>query len=113
MVKLLTDISKRRLLTMKKLTYFFLLAIFVIAGCDTNPQSASARQCHWGIKQANKELKESEAKGFSGVVEATKAASLISAAAVQYEFGKYKNCNIKIKRARKFIKNAEFDKNKK
>lgn len=98
---------------MKKLTYIFLAAIFVIAGCDTNPKSASAKQCDWGIKKANEESKIAEAKGFSGALELTKAAGLIAAAAVQYEFGKYKNCNIKVKRARKFIKNSYYHKKKK
>ena len=46
---------------MKKLTYVFLAAIFIIAGCDTNPKSASAKRCDWGLKKAEKELKIAEA----------------------------------------------------
>lgn len=97
---------------MKKLSYFFLLAIFLLAGCETNPASKSARQCQQGLKQAYKELDLVKAKGFSGTVEYTKAATLLTGASVQYEFGKYPNCIDKVKRARKFIKNSQFNKNK-
>jgi hypothetical protein len=97
---------------MKKLSYSFLLLIFLIAGCETNPSSASARQCQQGLKQAYKELNIAKVKGFSGTVEYTKAATLLTGASVQYEFGKYPNCIDKVKRARKFIKNSQFNKNK-
>lgn len=97
---------------MKKISYSFLLSIFLIAGCETNPSSASARQCQHGLKIANKELNFAKAKGFSGTVEYTKAATLLTGASIQYEFGKYPNCIDKVKRARKFIKNSQFNKNK-
>lgn len=95
---------------MKKISYTFLFFIFLIAGCNTNPSSTSARQCQDGLKTANKELNFAKAKGFSGTVEYTKAASLLTAAAIQYEFGKYPNCIDKVKRARKFIKNSQISK---
>ena len=97
---------------MKKLSYFLFLSIFLIAGCETNPSSKLARQCYEGLKTANKELDLAKVKGFSGTVEYAKAAGLLTGASVQYEFGKYKNCIIKVKRARKFIKNSQFDKDK-
>jgi len=97
---------------MKKLSYSFLLLTFLIAGCETNPSSASARQCQQGLKQAYKELNIAKVKGFSGTVEYTKAATLLTGASIQYEFGKYPNCINKVKRARKFIKNSQFNKNK-
>ena len=96
---------------MKILPVFLLSVIFLISGCETNPASAS--QCQDGLKKANKELNFAKAKGFSGSVEYTKAATLLTGAAIQYEFGKYTNCIDKVKRARHFIKNSKFDKNKK
>lgn len=86
--------------------------MFLITGCVTNPSSRLARQCQDGLKVANKELDFAKAKGFSGTVEYTKAATLLTGAAIQYEFGKYPNCIDKVKRARRFIKNSQFDKNK-
>lgn len=93
---------------MKKLSYLFLLTIFLIAGCETNPSSQSARQCQEGLKAAYKELNFAEAQGFSGTVEYTKAATLLSGASIQYEFGKYPNCIDKVNRANVFIKNSRL-----
>ena len=92
---------------MKKLSYTFLLAIFLIAGCETNPSSASAQQCLSGLKADKKELNFAKSQGFSGTVEYTKAATLITGASIQYEFGKYPNCINKVKRARRFIRNSQ------
>jgi len=44
-----------------------------------------------------------KAKGFDGTVEYTKAASLLGAAKIQFEFGKYPNCIDKVQRARAYI----------
>lgn len=98
---------------MKKLSYSLILFTFLIAGCETNPSSQSALECHQGLKIAKEELNLAKVKGFSGTVEYTKAAGLITGASVQYEFGKYINCIKKVKRARRFIKNSQFDKDKK
>ena len=97
---------------MKKISLTLLFLVFLITGCVTNPSSSLARQCHEGLKIANKELDFAKAKGFSGTVEYSKAATLLTGAAIQYEFGKYPNCINKVKRARRFIKNSQFDKNK-
>lgn len=93
---------------MKILMYSFLLSLLLVGGCQTNPSSASARQCQQGLKIANKELNFAKAKGFSGTVEFTKAATLLTGAAIQYEFGKYPNCIDKVKRARRFIKRSKI-----
>lgn len=95
---------------MKILSYAFLFTIFLIAGCNANPASKSARQCDQGIKQAYKELNAAKVKGFSGSVEYTKAATLLTGASIQYEFGKYPNCIGKVKRARRFIRNSQIKK---
>ena len=99
-------------MTMKILPVFLISTIFFISGSETNPASASARQCQNGLEKANQELNFAKTKGFSGGVEYTKAATLLTGAAIQYEFGKYVNCIDKVKRARRFIKNSKFDKNK-
>jgi len=95
---------------MKKLPVLFLMAVFLLAGCETNPLSKSAQQCQSGLKKANEELNFAKAKGFSGTVEYTKAATLLTGAAIQYEFGKYPNCINKVERARKFIKYSQVKK---
>ena len=92
---------------MKKLSFAIFLTMFIIAGCETNPSSASARQCLSGIKAAKAELNFAKTQGFSGTVEYTKAATLITGASIQYEFGKYPNCINKVKRARRFIRNSQ------
>ena len=97
---------------MKNILYLLIAVMFLVAGCATNPASKSARQCQDGLKIANKELDFAKAKGFSGTVEYSKAATLLTGAAIQYEFGKYPNCINKVERARRFIKNSQFDKNK-
>ncbi|TDY02385.1 hypothetical protein [Thiohalophilus thiocyanatoxydans] len=80
------------------------LAFFVITACAGNPESNAARQCERGLKTAYQELDFAKAKGFSGTMEYTKAASLLTAAKVQSEFGKYPNCIDKVERARAYIR---------
>jgi len=86
-------------------TKMFALVIFVFlgVGCAGNPNSSIALECDNGLKNAYKELDFAKAKGFSGTVEYTKASSLLGAASIQKEFGKYPNCIDKVKRARSYI----------
>ena len=91
----------------KTKNYTVILSLFLIAGCQTNPSSPAARQCKSLVKKAEQELNFAKAKGFSGTVEYTKAATLLTGANIQYEFGKYPNCIDKAKRARKFIKQSQ------
>ncbi|MCK5387353.1 MAG: hypothetical protein KAJ39_09205 [Gammaproteobacteria bacterium] len=93
---------------MKNISYLLVAVMLLVAGCETNPASKSARQCQHGLEVANKELNFAKAKGFSGTVEFAKAATLLTGAAIQYEFGKYSNCIDKVKRARKFIKRSQI-----
>ena len=44
-----------------------------------------------------------KAKGLGGTWEITKAATLLTGAKIQSEFGKYPNCVDKVRRARAFI----------
>lgn len=88
---------------------FILLALFitVISACAGNPNSPIALSCERGLKIAYQELDLAKARGFSGTVEYTKAASLLGAAKIQYEFGKYPNCVDKVERARAYIKKSQ------
>lgn len=91
--------------TEMKFTNLILVAlVVVIAGCAGNPASSLAQQCHDGLAIANKELNYAKTKGLDGTVEYTKAASLLGAAKIQSEFGKYPNCIDKVRRARAFIR---------
>jgi len=92
---------------MKIISYAVVLSLFLIAGCQTNPSSPAAKQCLYLLKKAEQELSIAKSKGLSGTVEITKAATLITGANIQYEFGKYPNCIDKAKRARKFIKQSQ------
>ncbi len=92
---------------MKTILFTFVLSIFIVTGCQTNPSSKLARQCWSGLEKAKQELNFAKAQGFSGTVEYTKAATLITGASIQYEFGKYPNCINKVERARRFIKNSQ------
>ena len=83
------------------------LVLFVSAGCAGNPNSSQAHQCENGLSVAYKELDYAKTKGFDGTVEYTKAASLLSAAKIQSEFGKYPNCIDKVNRARAYIAKSQ------
>lgn len=75
-----------------------------IAACPGPPADIElAEQCERGLDAAYAELDFAKAKGFSGTVAWTQAASLLSAASVQKEFGKYPNCVDKVRRARYYI----------
>lgn len=79
------------------------LFLFLLAACEGNPNSAAAQQCSGDLSHAYNELDISKANGFDGTVNYAKAASLLTAAKVQEEFGHYPNCVEKVVRARAFI----------
>lgn len=89
-----------------------LLALSV-GGCATSPNNTSdadyklSRQCDKSLDVAYEELSFSEAKGFGGSWEYTKAASLLSAASVQSGFGSYEGCIEKVDSARAYIKESQ------
>jgi hypothetical protein len=87
-----------------------LLLVIILAtstGCAGNPNSSLAAQCENGLDVAYKELDFAKAHGFGGTVEYTKAASLLGAAKIQSEFGKYPNCIDKVQRARAYIAKSQ------
>lgn len=85
-------------------TAFTVIMLSACAGQPSNPDIAE--QCESGLAVAYKEYDAAESKGFSGSVAMVKAASLLGAADVQQEFGKYPNCVDKVERARYYIKQA-------
>lgn len=94
---------------MKKTTALILsTALFLSLGaCARVPHVSQAQACSSGLNQAFTELDAAKAKGFSGTVSWIKAASLLSAAKIQQQFGKYPNCLDKVHRAREYIRLAE------
>lgn len=83
------------------------LVLVLIVGCTGNPDGALARERSSGLATAYDELNSAEAEGFSGTIDWTKAASLLTAAKVQYEFEHYPNCIDKVERARGYIQRAK------
>ncbi len=90
---------------MKSITFHLAVTIVAAfaAGCAGNPNNSLADQCHNGLNAAYSELDYAKTIGLEGTIEYTKAASLLGAAKIQYEFGKYPNCIDKVNRARTFI----------
>ncbi len=85
-------------------TGFAVVLLSACAGQPSNPEIAE--QCESGLSIASKEYAAAEANGFGGSVAMVKATSLLGAAEVQQQFGKYPNCVDKVKRARYYIKQA-------
>jgi len=79
------------------------LLLTVTTACAGSPTSSPAAQCENGLKVAYRELDFAKAKGFGGTVELSKAATLLTGAKIQQEFGKYPNCIDKVRRARSYI----------
>lgn len=82
------------------------ISIIMLSACAGNPNSKKANQCRNGLSKAYDELDYAKVKGFDGTVEYSKAASLLGAAKIQEEFGKYPNCIDKVQRAREYIKRS-------
>lgn len=76
------------------------------AACAGQTSSSPSQQCANGLSQAYEELKTAKANGLGGTVAWTKAAGLLAAAKVQYEFLHYPNCINKVERARVLLKAA-------
>ena len=80
----------------------------LLGGCPGAPKNMeAAEQCAKGLEMAYEELDYAKARGFSGTVDWTKAASLLSAASVQKEFRKYPNCVDTVRRARYYIAQSQ------
>ncbi|MEO7859401.1 MAG: hypothetical protein ABIU05_02980 [Nitrospirales bacterium] len=82
-----------------------MLVLTHCVGAPKDPQMASL--CQQRLDNAFRELEQAKANGFSGSVNWSKAATLLSAAKVQQQFDKYPNCIDKVKRARYYIKESQ------
>jgi hypothetical protein len=92
---------------LKNFKSYILIVLFVtLYACAGNPNSKIANQCRNGLTDAYQKLDYAKVNGFEGTVEYSKAASLLAAASIQEEFGKYPNCVDKVKRAREYIKRS-------
>ncbi len=86
--------------------YRSLLIIFIAAisaGCSGLISSDISQQCSEMLAAAETDLDNAKAGGLSDAVSISKAAGLITAAAVQKQFEKYEGCVDKAQRARAFI----------
>lgn len=90
---------------MIKKTIIACAAAALLLGVNSVSATQEAR-CSKGLNVAEQELSDARVKGFGGSVAFVKAAGLLTGAAVQKQFGKYRNCIIKVDRARKLIKKA-------
>ena len=88
-------------------TALILFGSLFLTACAGNPNSGQAAACRDGLSAAYKELSVAETEGFGGSVDYTKAAGLLTAAKVQYEFEKYPNCINKVQRARAYIRSSK------
>ncbi len=82
------------------------MLILVASGCSGGNNIKQEMACADGLEIANRELELAKAGNLSDTVALTKAASLLTAAAIQKQFEKYPNCIDKVKRARHYIKRA-------
>jgi hypothetical protein len=87
-----------------------ILPLLLLAACSGKVGTREAAECDAGLRIAQKEMEAAKVSGFGGGVEITKAAGLLSAAAVQKTFEKYPNCIDKVQRARAFIREAQVQK---
>ena len=76
-----------------------LLGAVVLAGCERGERSLGPA-CRYELSEGGRELEYARANGLSDSVAWTKAASLLTAAKVQEQFGEYENCAQKAREAR-------------
>ncbi|HUT50510.1 MAG TPA: hypothetical protein VM325_14310 [Alphaproteobacteria bacterium] len=74
-----------------------------VGGCTGNPGGEMAERCSRGLATANGELRSARVRGLGGTANWSKAASLLTAAKIQYEFEHYPNCVDKVRRARFYL----------
>jgi hypothetical protein len=80
-----------------------MLLVLASAALAEGKKGGLQAECENGLRVATHELDLAKAKGLGGTWEITKAATLLTGAKVQSEFGKYPNCIDKVRRARAFI----------
>jgi hypothetical protein len=100
------------IMKLAKAVFSIAMIVIMLIACAGQPLNSSiAKKCEKGLSIATQEFDSAKSKGFGGTVAMVKATSLLGAAKIQQEFGKYPNCAEKVKRARYYIKQAEKGKN--
>ncbi len=92
-------------MSVKPLVIVAILGTLAVSACTGEPGERSlATPCADGLSTASRELRNAEARGLTGSVQWTKAASLLAAAKVQQQFEEYQNCVIKVREARGYLR---------
>lgn len=79
----------------------------LVAACSEPGEESYRPACEQGLEEGFAALGRAEARGLKGSADWTRAASLLSAARVQKEFGEYQNCAAKAARAEPYLKTLE------
>ena len=79
----------------------------VLAACGEPGEVSYRPACEQGLEEGFAALSRAEARGLKGSTDWTRAASLLSAAQVQKEFGEYQNCAGKVGRAEIYLSTLE------
>ncbi len=82
-------------------------ACLVLAACGEPGEVSYRPACERGREEGFAALSRAEARGLKGSADWTRAASLLSAAQVQKEFGEYQNCTAKVGRAEAYLSALE------
>lgn len=80
-----------------------LSAVLLVTGCAGARKGMSADHCRSAIDTAYKELSFAKSEGFSGTVNYTKAASLLTVAKTNQTFESYNACVENAEKARYYI----------
>ncbi len=81
----------------------------VLAACGEPGEVSYRPACEQGLEEGFAALGRAEARGLKGSADWTRAASLLSAARVQKEFGEYQNCTAKVGRAEVYLSALEAE----
>ena len=81
----------------------------VTAACAEPGEASYRPACESGLAEGFAALGKAEARGLKGSANWTRAASLLSAARVQKEFGEYQNCAVKVQSARSYLSTLTTD----
>jgi hypothetical protein len=81
--------------------------VVLMAGCSGGIATSEGQRCSEELSAAEAELDKAKADGLGDAVSISKAAGLITAAAVQKQFEKFECCIDKAQRARAFIADAK------
>jgi hypothetical protein len=79
-----------------------------LTGCAGRIATDQGQECSDGLRTAYQELDLAKVKGFSGTVQWSKAAGLLSAAEWDKQVEKFPGCIDKVQRARSYIRDSQL-----